>query len=632
MRITGVFILIILALFIPAISGAGIFIPKSIAFYLPQILIFLALFVLLLKSEISSSFLLYPLVAFAFFSLLSIFWSSDKYLSANESLRIIASLSVFPLALSLSREDTKKVLIALTLSSGFVSLYGISEYLRARFIMGDPTWRIFSTFINPNILAGFLATTIFPILALFLLLEKGNLIIGFLLFAQLIALFLTGSRGGFIAFAGALVFFFIVIIRLKTFPLFLKKAVPLLLLVFLLAYFGEFIKPLGRRVAGGGGVEEAQSGAFRTLLWKSAKEMIKTKPIGWGAGTFELIYPRYAIGGFSRMAHNSYLQFASEIGIQGLLALLCFLFLLAYHIHKRHPDLPKEEALLLGALLSGIFASSLHSLVDYDWQIMANFFTLFLLSGLACSLIELRGKKLGRGLAVFPLLFLIFALDLSISNHYLETAKRSTKVDPWRAEECLKLSLRFAPFNGEARWYLGLMRVKKGDKEGIKLMKESLRLYPYPPNFYQLGKVFLSLGNKKEAERWFRKTVEVDPHSLPAYLALGQLLLEEGKINEAREIFLKILEIENSQYEATKPIAFFKEPAYPIAKLELGKMTLRKNPREAKRIIEEAVKQFEEYLSNYRQWKEVMERFTYVEEKEIEKYLLESKSLLKMLQ
>ena len=632
MRKIGVFILILLALFVPAISGGGMFIPKSIAFYLPQILLFLALFVSFLNGEIFSSFLLYPLIALSVFSLLSILWSPDKYLSANEALRIIACISVFPIALSLNREDTKKVLIALTLSTGFVALNGIAEYLRARFIMGDPTWRIFSTFINPNILAGFLATTIFPTLALFLLLEKGTLIIGFLLFSQLIALFLTGSRGGFIALAGAFVFFLIVVIRLKTFPLFLKKAVPLLLLVFLLSYFGEFIKPLGRRVAGGGGVEEAQSGAFRTLLWKSAKEMIKTKPIGWGAGTFELVYPRYAIGGFSRMAHNSYLQFASEIGIQGLLALLCFLFLLAYHIHKRHPNLPKEEALLLGALLSGIFASSLHSIVDYDWQIIANFFTLFLLSGLACALIELRGKKLDKCLAVFPLMFLVFALDLSISDSYLEIAKRSTKDDPWRAEECLKISLRFAPFNGEARWYLGLMKLKKGEKEGIELMKESLRYYPYPPNFYQLGKTFLSLGNKMEAERWFRKTLEVDPHSLPAYLALGRLLLGEGRINEAREIFLKILEIEKSPYEATKPIAFFKEPAYPIAKFELGKMILRKNPREAKRIIEEAVNQFEEYLSTYRQWREVMERFTYVEEKEMEKYLWESKRLLKMLQ
>jgi putative inorganic carbon (HCO3(-)) transporter len=626
------FIVIFLALFVPAISGEGAFLPQSICFYLPQILLFLALFVLSLKSEIFSSFLIYPLIALSFFPLLSILWSPDKYLSTNEALRIIACSSIFLLALSLNREETKKALFALALSSGFVALYGIAEYLRARFIMGDPSWRIFSTFINPNILAGFLATTIFPTLALFLLLEKGNLIIGFLLFSQLIALFLTGSRGGFIAFAGAFVFFLIVIIRLKTFPLFLKKAVPLLLLVFLLSYFGGFIKPLGRRVAGGGGVEEAQSGAFRTLLWKSAKEMIKAKPTGWGAGTFELVYPRYAIGGFSRTAHNSYLQFASEIGIQGLLALLCFLFLLVYHIHKRHSNLPKEKALLLGALLSGIFASSLHSLVDYEWQIIANTFTLFLLSGLACSLIELRGRKLEKGFAFFPLLLLIFSFDLALSNHYLETAKRSMRDDPWRAEECLKLSLRFAPFNGEARWYLGLMKVKKGEKEGIKLMKESLHYYPYPPNFYQLGKIFLSLGHKKEAERWFRKTLEVDPHSLPAYLALGQLLLGEGKSKEAEKIFLKILEIEKSPYEATKPIAFFKEPAYPIAKLELGKMMLRKNPKEARKLIGEAVKQFEQYISTYRQWKEVMERFTYVEEEEIEKCFSESKRLLKTLQ
>jgi tetratricopeptide (TPR) repeat protein len=498
--------------------------------------------------------------------------------------------------------------------------------------MGDPTWRIFSTFINPNILAGFLATTILPTLALFLLLEKGDLILGFILFIQIVALLLTGSRGGFLALTGASVFFLIVIIRLKSIPLFLKKALPLLFIVFLLAYFGGFVKPLGRRVTAGGGVEEAQSGAFRSLLWKSAFEMVKAKPIGWGAGTFELVYPRYAIGGFSRAAHNSYLQFASEIGVQGLLALLCFLFLLTYHIHKRHHNLPEKEALLLGASLSGIFASSLHSLVDYDWQIIANFFTLFLLSGLACSQIQLRGRKLEKGFAIIPFVFLLFSLDLALSNYYLEVAKRSIKEDPWRAEECLRLSLRFAPFNGEARWYLGTMRVRKDVKEGVKLLRESLRLHPYPPNFYRLGKIYLSFGDKRKAEKWFEKTIEVDPHSLPAYVALGKLLFEEGKRKEAEAIFLKILEIEGSPYEATKPIAFFKEPAYPIAKLELGKLMLKEKPREARKLLWEAKRQFEEYLSTYRQWKEVMEKYTYVEEGEVEGYLLESKKLLKNLQ
>ena len=112
---------------------------------------------------------------------------------------------------------------------------------------------------------------------------------------------------------------------------------------------------------------------------------------------------------------------------------------------------------------------------------------------------------------------------------------------------------------------------------------------------------------------------------------MGKLLFEEGKRKEAKAVFLKILEIERSPYEAAKPIAFFKEPAYPIAKLELGKLMLKEKPREARKLLLEAVKQFEEYLSTYRQWKVVMEKYTYVEEEEIERYLLESKKLLKNL-
>ncbi|MBC7328230.1 O-antigen ligase family protein [bacterium] len=622
-------ILLILTLIIPVIGGGGVFFPPTIN-YLPPVLIFFALFYFALLGELFTSFLHLPLVALAIFSLASVIWAVDKDLALSETFRIIACLSIFPLSLSLSRDRIKWVIYALAISSGFIAFYGIIEYLRTWLITGDPTWRIFSTFVNPNILAGFLAMTIFPTLALFISAGKGDLILGFLLFAQIIALILTGSRGGFLAFAGAFLFFLIVVYRMKMLLPFIKKAVPLLLIVCILAYLGGFIRPLGRRVAGGGTMEEAQSATFRALLWRSAEMMIRAKPFGWGAGSFELVYPKYAIGGFSRTAHNSYLQFASELGIQGLLALLIFLFLLAFHIHKHHKNLPQNEAFLLGSLLSGGLASALHSFVDYDWQITANFFTLFLLAGLSANMLNLKGRKIDKGIAILPLLLLLISLDLAISDYYLQTAKRVLHKDPWRAKECLKLSSRFLPIKGEAKWYLGILTLKDNPKEALKLLKTAVRLHPYPPNFYQLGKIYLSMGDKREGERWLRRTLEVDPHSLPALLALGKLFLSEKKEGEARAIFQRILKIEKSPYELSKPIAFFKEPAYPIAKLELAKM-MRNNPKEAKRLLEEAKKQCEEYLATYRQWREVMERFTYVDEREMEKVLKEILELRKKL-
>lgn len=624
-------LLCFLALFIPAISGGGAFLSSTYSLYLPITLILLVLLSFALREKLFSSFLYYPLLAFLVFSLLPITWSVDKDASLSEALRIIACVSAFPLAFSLEKEKVKWVLFSLALSGGFIAFYGIVEYLRTWLITGDPTWRIFSTFVNPNILAGFLATIIFPTFALFLISQRGDILLGFLLFAQIIALLLTGSRGGFLALAGASLFFLIVIMRLRMWMPLVRKGLPLLLFVFILAYFGGFAKPLGRRVAGGGTVEEAQSSAFRTLLWRSAGMMIKARPWGWGGGTFELVYPRYAIGGFSRTAHNSYLQFASELGIQGLLALLLFLTLLAFHIHKRHKSLPTNLAFILGSCLTGGLASVLHSLVDYDWQVMANFFALFLLGGLSASLIELRGKRLDKGVAFFPFVCLLLSLDLGISDYYLQVAKRVMKEDTWRAKECLKLSLRFLPIKGEAKWYLGMLTLREDPKGGLKLLKSAVRLHPYPPNFYQLGKIYLSLGDKKEAERWFRRTMEVDPHSLPARLALAKLLLKTKRKKEAEKMFLSILEIERSPYELSKPIAFFKEPAYPIAKLELAKMRRNSHPQEAKNLLMEAKRQFEEYLATYRQWKEVMERFTYVEEGEMEGYLGETERLIRAL-
>lgn len=619
-----------LALVIPIISGGGVFFPQTITLYIPQILVFLVLSYFAIKGELFFSFLYYPLLAFIFFSFLSIAWSVEKFASLAEAFRILACVSIFPLALSIEKEQVKWVLLSLVLSSGFIAFYGIVEYLRTLMIIGDPTWRIFATFVNPNILAGFLVALIPPTFALFLLSQKGEIVLGFILFAQMIALFLTGSRGGFLALIGASLFFIVVIVRMKMLKPFIRKGIPLLLIAATLAYFGGFVKPLGRRVAGGGTVEEVQSSAFRTLLWRSAETMIKAKPWGWGGGTFELVYPRYAIGGFSRTSHNSYLQFASEVGLQGLIALLVFLFLLAFHIHKLHQILPQNDAFILGSLLAGGLASALHSIVDYDWQITANFFTLFLLAGLSASLLDLKSKKLDKRTAVFPFLFLLFSLHLSISEHYLQVAKEVLREDPWRAKECLKLSLRFFPVRGEAKWYLGMLTFKNNEKEGLKLLKDAVRLRPYPPNFYQLGKLYLAKDDKREAEEWFRRTLEVDPHSLPALLALSKLYIEDKRTKKAEEILRKILEIEKSPFELSKPIAFFKEPAYPIAKVELAKMIMESNPQEARKLLEEAERQCEQYISTYRQWKEVMEQFTYVSEDEIRRYLDETRHLLKI--
>lgn len=624
------YLAIFLTLVVPVLGGEGsIFNPLLYSFLVP-FFVFSAFLLVSLRRLIPQSKLYIPLASFAFFSVLSFAWSIDRSASLFEIIRILASLSIFPVVLSVRGEKQRYILLALTLSSGFIALYGIGEYLKARFLMGDPTWRIFSTFVNPNILAGFLAGSILSTSSLLLVSSEGNLLMGFLVLAQLIALILTGSRGGMLALLGGAVFFLIVVIRTGYLGVFLKRLVPILAIAGLLFVVGGFLRPMERRVAER--ATETHSSAFRVLLWRSSIRMIQARPWGWGAGTFEYVYPRFALGGFSKNAHNSYLQFGCELGIQGVLSLLAFLFLLATYIHKRHPSFPPERSALAGACLAGIFASSLHSLIDYDWQVLANFSLLLLLSASAVSLLSHSEARLGRRLFLLPLFLLILCLWQGIGDYLVQTGKGLLGREPWRAKACLRIALYLHPWDGESMWYLGQALFASGKEEGLTYMRRSLSLHPYPPNFYKLGNIYLRLGKEKEAEYWYRKALEVDPHSLPSYIALGKLLLKAGRREEARVLFLKVLEIKESPYEKVKPVAFMKEPAYPIAELELAKMMLKEGKKEeALRLLEEAKREFEDYLAIWKEWREVMEPFTYVEAEEVRMHLQETKSLLRTL-
>ena len=54
---------------------------------------------------------------------------------------------------------------------------------------------------------------------------------------------------------------------------------------------------------------------FRTLTWQGTLDMAQKRPLlGWGAGTFETAFPPHQVAGFTRHAHNSYLQLFAEAG------------------------------------------------------------------------------------------------------------------------------------------------------------------------------------------------------------------------------------------------------------------------------------------------------------------------------
>ena len=63
--------------------------------------------------------------------------------------------------------------------------------------------------------------------------------------------------------------------------------------------------------------------AFRKWTWIGTVRMVRANPLlGTGIGSFPIAYGRYSETAFTNHAHNSYLQWAGEVGIPGGLLLL----------------------------------------------------------------------------------------------------------------------------------------------------------------------------------------------------------------------------------------------------------------------------------------------------------------------
>lgn len=123
----------------------------------------------------------------------------------------------------------------------------------------------------------------------------------------------------------------------------------------------------------------ASTSAFyqsRGFIWEDTIRMIRANWLtGVGLGAYQTVYPlytqrdRYQLVG---QAHNDYLQVLADGGvILGLVALL-FLALLLRHGHSavNHPD-PVQASLAIGCS-GGLFALLVHSLFDFNLQLVSN--------------------------------------------------------------------------------------------------------------------------------------------------------------------------------------------------------------------------------------------------------------------
>jgi O-antigen ligase len=389
---------------------------------------------------------------------LSVLHSHAIAMSLNMLTALFAVLLAGCLVTRLARDRSGLLilLLAVITAGSIVAGIGIHEYLTF-WKEGAREHRTFATFINPDFLAGYLLITLPITLALFSSLTEmvGRLTLGVSLILQSVCLLLTGSLAGVAVLFVALFVWMGLVISSGAASGRWKSIGSGLLIIAVGALLGfaptrSRVTPSdpGKSKDGGAAAtvaavssNQGHSVQFRKWTWIGTVRMVKANPLfGVGIGAFPDAYGRYEVTAYTFHAHNSYLQWAGEVGVPGILLLLTgfaaatafaarILYLRRLEggnndpepapetrsvsplARTLHPFFFEESRLLLAGLIAGILASLLHSLWDSDWYILANALTLSaalaLVVALARDIAPLATQKprtMGRNLALLGLL------------------------------------------------------------------------------------------------------------------------------------------------------------------------------------------------------------------------------------
>ena len=195
-------------------------------------------------------------------------------------------------------------------------------------------------------------------------------------------IFLSGSRGGMIAFVLEIVLFAALTLAQRGSPRAALGSVTMCILILAFLVFLGKGQVLGRLGDLGPGI--------RLNITKDCLRMFFDRPVlGWGLGTFPTVYPSYRsfyTNMFINEAHNDYAQLLVETGLLGFALMPWFLIrLYQYGLPtSRRWEFKWDGALSLAALM-GCTGILFHSFVDFNLQIPANAAFFYVLCALAAS-------------------------------------------------------------------------------------------------------------------------------------------------------------------------------------------------------------------------------------------------------
>jgi len=319
-------------------------------------------------------------------------WSAYSYVTKYEALQYVSYGIVLLLAAECVRDETsrKRFALALIIFGVTYAFFGVAQELTSNgkiFWVRSPKFggAIYGSYVNHAHYAGLMEMLVpFPLVVTLghLLSRERRVLVAFSAVLMATTIFLSGSRGGMIAFVLQLVLFAALVLVQRRNPrvaLGLVGMCVLVLCFLVVVGKGEILGRLGDLRPG-----------IRLDISKDCWKMFLRRPVlGWGLGTFPTVYPGYRsfyTNDFINEAHNDYAQLLVENGVLGFGAMIWFLILLYRHglPRSRRWEFKWDGAVSLAALL-GCTGIVFHSFVDFNLQIPANAAVFYALCALAAS-------------------------------------------------------------------------------------------------------------------------------------------------------------------------------------------------------------------------------------------------------
>ncbi len=550
------------------------------------------------------------LVAFAALCLLVTPFSVCKYASLLFIVSVCDCLVMYWVAREAAAGGTPRRILAwaIVASGALCAILGVREYVQTAYFLENPSWRIFGPLYNPNILASYLTGGLFLALGLLMVREAhppvetpkrkkrepepqpaddrpryGAIVLGFAVLLVTAALFLTGSRAGLGAMLAGLGVF--IVLRAPR-GAGRRRAVVVGAIAICLCIGAALAVPTIRPRVIETFTVWSHSWVFRYYTWLGTADMVAARPLqGFGPGTFMEAYPAFARAGFTRTAHQSFLQVGAEVGVFGLVAMVCAgVGALIACVRRAAEDNAMARA-LAAAAAGWLVALGVHNLVDYSLYVPAVAVTACALLGVALGG-DTGGRPILRGrwviVPVLGGLALIGVWLLSAESLTARADALTGRRQFYAAEQAAVWATRLTPFSpGAWETLAGVSEAQLTTPQSARMQAavdarlRAAGLAPTEPkNYTALAELYGLQGEPERGLEYAKQAVAVYPTGTRGLAVLAKLQEQAGQEQEAEATYRRLLALRESPVGRYEAVPELPEVDYVWAYSSLGSRAL----------------------------------------------------------